>query len=80
MDSQIKVSAFQDDSLGNYDAYDISENKKGELSTSIVTGDAIKRAKSTNPKLNAITVENFDIAQTNSKTLFRIFSRRSNFY
>ena len=32
MDSQIKVSAFQDDSLGNYDAYDISEKiKKGEL-------------------------------------------------
>ena len=52
MNSQIKVSAFQDDSLGNYDAYDISEKiKKGELSTSIVTEDAIKRAKSTNPKL-----------------------------
>ena len=74
MDSQIKVSAFQDDSLGNYDAYDISEKiKKGELSTSNVTGDAIKRAKSTNPKLNAITVENFDIAQTNSKKPFSGF-------
>ena len=54
--------------------------KKENLSTSIVTGDAIKRAKSTNPKLNAITVENFDIANEFKNPFFRIFSRRTNFY
>ena len=35
MDSQIKVSAFQDDSLGNYDAYDISEKIKNSIESSI---------------------------------------------
>ena len=35
MDSQIKVSAFQDDSLGNYDAYDISEKLPNDLTKKI---------------------------------------------
>ena len=60
MDSEVVVSAFQDDSLGSDDAIVIAEKiKKGELDAKTVTRDAIRRAESVNPKLNAITEENF---------------------
>ena len=74
MDSNEVASAFQNDSLGSDDAVGIAEKiKKGELSASLVTRDAIERAKAVNPKLNAITVENFDLAQTNSEKPFTGF-------
>ena len=64
MDSEVVVSAFQDDSLGSDDAVVIAEKiKKGELDAKTVTRDAIRRAELVNPKLNAIAVENFDFAQ-----------------
>ena len=71
MDSNEVVSAFQNDSLGSDDAVSIADKiKKGELSASLVTQDAIERAKAVNPKLNAISVENFDLAQINSCLLY----------
>jgi len=74
MDSNEVVNAFQNDSLGSDDAVGIADKiKKGELSASLVTQDAIERAKAVNPKLNAITVENFDLAQTNSEKPFTGF-------
>ena len=76
MDSNEVVNAFQNDSLGSDDAVGIADKiKKGELSVSLVTRDAIERAKAVNPKLNAITVENFDLAQTNSESLLQDSSR-----
>ena len=65
MDSNEVVNAFQNDSLGSDDAVGIANKiKKGELSASLVTQDAIERAKAVNPKLNAITVENFAVSYT----------------
>ena len=74
MDSEVVVSAFQDDSLGSDDAVVIAEKiKKGELDAKTVTRDAIRRAELVNPKLNAIAVENFDFAQVNSEKAFSGF-------
>ena len=74
MDSEVVVSAFQDDSLGSDDAIVIAEKiKKGELDVKTVTRDAIRRAELVNPKLNAITEENFDFAQANSEKTFSGF-------
>ena len=74
MDSEVVVSAFQNDSLGSDDAMVIAEKiKKGELDSKTVTRDAIRRAELVNPKLNAIAVENFDFAQANSEKTFSGF-------
>ena len=46
MDSEVVVSAFQDDALGSDDAIVIAEKiKKGELDAKTVTRDAIRRAE-----------------------------------
>ena len=71
MDSKVVVSAFQDDSLSSDDAIVIAEKiKTGELDAKTVTRDAIRRAELVNPKLNAITEENFDFALANSEKTF----------
>ena len=71
MTSKNLVSAFQDDSLGTDDAVALADKiKNGELNAQEVTQDAIERARKVNPQLNAITVEDFDSALTNSAKTF----------
>jgi amidase len=65
------VSAFREDALGKDDAVGIAEKIRcGDLDALSVTLAAIERAKSVNPELNAIAVENFDAAVPASKKGF----------
>ena len=62
------VHAFVDDALGNADATGVAARiVSGEVSAREVTEAAIARAKTVNPALNGIQLENFEQARADSE-------------
>ena len=63
-----KVSAFCDDVLGDLDGVALTALiKSGQVSSKAMVSAAIERAKSVNPRLNAIALQSFDKALVNAE-------------
>lgn len=68
MSDEKKVHAFKDDALGEWDAVALAARiKRKEISAKEAVSATIERAKSVNPKLNAIVTELYDRALSESE-------------